>query len=988
MRKNTIIAALLLGGSSLAFAQTTQFWFGDNATYRKAKTLFFTETYLAANYEFENALENGKLNLANEEAATYYAALTSLINDTPGAEEQFLAFQAAYPKSVYTENGSWELGSFYLKKGDFDKAYKYLSQKNVYDLPERKRQEYQFKLGYVNLMKGYNDKALQYLEPLTQTGNYQKEANFYVGHIYYERREFAKALTYFDTLQGDPMYEQKILPYRVQIEFNEGQYDKAIEDGKMLLAQNRSNFLQSEVSKIVGESYFRQKNYAEAIPYLEKYQGKMGNADYYQLGYAYYEQQQYPKAISYFNKIVTQKSAWAQTAYYQLGNAYLKTNQKQEALAAYKAASEMDYNPTTQEDALYNYAKLSYDVGNPYQPTTAALQSFIAKYPNSKYSGEINSYLVDAFITSGNYQNALEILNKIPQKNAEQRSAEQLAAFLRGTELFSEGKLDDSQKNLQLAVNSNANAEITQRAYFWLGEIAYRKGQYSEAAKNFEKFNTYGTQVPESKEVNYQLGYTYLKLKQFDKSANAFKRYLASNPPGDFKADAKLRLADSYIGTQNNDEALSLYEEIASTKKGNADEAAYNRAVVIGIKGNTEEKAQALEAFIKEYPVSKFNDIAQLELADAYTQLDQPNKALVVLNNLIKTSKSELKGEARLRKGLIYYHQGKKNDALNEYKNVVKEFPRNNLAYQAIENAKRIYLDEGNYKAFEEWAKTIDFYEVNTSEIESLAYDDAMRKFDAKNYKEAIPLLSNFIAQYPQGNHTYAAQYALGESYYQLGDYAKAMAPLSEAAKYDNENKADALLRLAQIYLSQNKTTEALLTLENLHQITQNPAYISYAEIHLMQLYSKNGNHAKAVAMANKVLENPKNDANAKQEAELTKARSLMAENKTSEAQKIYTSLEQSNNPAVKAEALYYKAYFLNKEKKYKKSNEVIFELASKYAEQQLWGSQALVVMAENYYKLGDLYQANFTLDSVIENYQDYPEVIAKAKALKKQIKK
>lgn len=67
---------------------------------------------------------------------------------------------------------------------------------------------------------------------------------------------------------------------------------------------------------------------------------------------------------------------------------------------------------------------------------------------------------------------------------------------------------------------------------------------------------------------------------------------------------------------------------------------------------------------------------------------------------------------------------------------MVKEFPRNNLAYQAIENAKRIYLDEGNYKAFETWAKNIDFYEVNTSEIESLAYDDAMRKFDAKITKK------------------------------------------------------------------------------------------------------------------------------------------------------------------------------------------------------------------------------------------------------------
>ena len=63
----------------------------------------------------------------------------------------------------------------------------------------------------------------------------------------------------------------------------------------------------SELSKIIGESYFNLEKYADAIPYLTEYKGKRGkwnNTDFYQLGYAYYKQKDYEKAISEFNKIV------------------------------------------------------------------------------------------------------------------------------------------------------------------------------------------------------------------------------------------------------------------------------------------------------------------------------------------------------------------------------------------------------------------------------------------------------------------------------------------------------------------------------------------------------------------------------------------------------------------------------------------------------------------------------------------------------------
>lgn len=987
MRKYRILLSLAISSGVLAYGQITQVDFDKSAEFRKAKNLYYTDTFLAANYEFNDILDNENYNFNDEEAAEYYAALTSLVTDQPNAEKAFLSFEEKYPKSAYLSAGTWDLGSFYLKKGDYDKAFQYLTAQDLSDLPERKRTEFQFKLGYVYLMKGDNDMALKYLEPLTNSDLYENEANYYVGHIYYERREFDKAMQYFSTLENLPEYESKTLPYLVQIEYNNGNYQKAIVDAKRLLQQNDSDFIQSEGSKIIGESYFALGQYGEAIPYLEAYKGELSYADYYQLGYAYYEQKDYDKAVSYFNKIVSQDQAWAQTAYFQLGNAYMKTDKKQQALAAYQSAANMDYDRNLQEEAFYNYAKLSYDIGNPYQPAAEALQDFVEKYPYSTHNAEINDYLADAYLSAGNYKSAVAILSQIRNKTQAQKKTEQMAAFLYGTELFKEGDLTASSTQLIHAAKLDANTEITQRAYFWLGEIAYKQGDYNKALSYFKKPNTATAQFPEKKEINYQLGYTYLKLKQYPQAVNAFKQYLASNPPGDFRSDAQLRLADSYIGTKNNTAALQIYSDLVKSSSSNKDEAAYNRAIVLGITGDTSQKATALENFVKKYPNSKFNAQAQLELADAYTQLNKNQQAILTLNHLIKNNSGDLKAEARLRKGLILYNEDKKNQALKEYQTIVEEYPKTAIAQQAIENAKQIYIDQGNFRGFENWASGIDFYEVDTAEVQSLAFDSAMQKFDAKEYAAAIPLLKSYTAQYPSGSYFYKSNYALGESYYQTKDYNNAIAPLTRVATGGNENQDDALLRLSQIYLQQNKKTEALLSLESLEKVSNNPDYTAFAEAQLMRIYSDKGQHQQAVAMADKVLANKKNELSLLQEAELTKARNLINSKSYKRAKKAYQNLEKASNAAIRAEALYYKAFFLNKDKKYEASNAVIFDLASQYAEYQRWGSKSLVLMAENYYHLGDLYQANYTLDSVIENYTEFPNVVAEAKALKQKIK-
>ncbi len=113
-----------------------------------------------------------------------------------------------------------------------------------------------------------------------------------------------------------------------------------------------------------------------------------------------------------------------------------------------------------------------------------------------------------------------------------------------------------------------------------------------------------------------------------------------------------------------------------------------------------------------------------------------------------------------------------------------------------------------------------------------------------------------------------------------------------------------------------------------------------------------------------------------------------MNRGKDSEAKSAYTTLEKSSNTEVAAEALYAKAFYQNKAKAFKSSNETIFKLANNYASEEYWGAKALVLMAKNYIGLKDNYQASYTVDQIIANYQDFPEIVAEAKEVKSQIKK
>ncbi len=302
-----------------------------------------------------------------------------------------------------------------------------------------------------------------------------------------------------------------------------------------------------------------------------------------------------------------------------------------------------------------------------------------------------------------------------------------------------------------------------------------------------------------------------------------------------------------------------------------------------------------------------------------------------------------------------------------------------------MQAARPVFTQKGDVAGYESFAKSLGV-RVDASDIDEINLTNARNLFAKKDYKAAIPYYEKYLSQNPTGDGLYQSQYELGESYYQNGNTAKALVVLQEVAAVQNDYQEDAQTRIAQIYLAQNNTAEAKRYLESLTS-SSNVGIKNFASIELMKIYAEENNFAKADQYATLVLANSKNTASVLESARVIKARSFMNSGKDKDAKTAYAALEKSSNTEVAAEALYAKAYYQNKAKAYQSSNETIFKLANNYASEQYWGAKALVVMAKNYLALKDKYQASYTADQIITNYAEYPDVVAEAKQVKKQIK-
>lgn len=959
--------------------------------YNNAIKLFNNKAYAAAQTSFAK-ISNTAIKGTNLKAdATYYDAMCAVRLNQPDADKKVLTFIEENPNSTKKNKASFSIANYYFANKKAAYALKWYQKVDVDVLSKENQKELNFKMGYAYIIAKNLPLAKEKFLPLINDAKYGNDSRYYYGYIAYKLEDYGIAESTLKEIADNETYRVEISYYLLDISFQAGKFERCIVVGKKLIDTFKRKD-RSEISKIIGESYFNLEKYSEAIPYLKGYTGKKGkwnNTDFYQLGYAYYKQNDFENAISNFNKIIDEKNFVAQNAYYHLGECYLNLDKKSEALNAFKTASEMDFDTTIKQDAALNYAKLSYETGNPFKSVAEVLQDYLKAYPKSKAYQEINNLVISSFLHQQDYTGALEFLKK--KKSEQNTSLITEVSLYKGIQLFNDSKLKEA---LPFFVEGKKSKEtsISERAKYWEAETLYQLEKPKEALTKFADLKaTLKSNNEEFLLIDYNIGYSYFKLKDYANAVVSFENFIKKDAiEQEIKDDAYIRLGDSYFALRNYKNAIKTYSNVVKTFGAEADYAQYQIGMSYGFTEDNQAKIKALKNVVNEYQISTLKDDALFQLANTYTIIKDNQNAHIAYNRLIeKHPNSVFIPKALVRQGLLYYNENENDKALEKFKKTASQFPNSPDAFEAVANARNIYIDNGKLNEYVSWIKDLKFINVTDSDIDNTTFAVAEKKyFESKDGNDIIKALSKYTIAFPDGIHKLKANYYLADILFKVKEFNKAIAYYQNVLEEEqNEYSEDSLAKLAQIFLEKDQFNDAIPVLDRLEQEAYTTENVLFAQSNLMKGYFETAAYEQAVEYAKKILSRNKLDNKLKSDAQIIIARASFKNEDFYTAEEYYNEVEKNASGELKAEALYYNAYFKNLQKNYEDSNKVVQQLIANFSSYKYWAVKSYIIMGKNYYGLKDVYQATFVLENIIKNFTQFEDIVEEAKGELKNIK-
>jgi tetratricopeptide (TPR) repeat protein len=249
------------------------------------------------------------------------------------------------------------------------------------------------------------------------------------------------------------------------------------------------------------------------------------------------------------------------------------------------------------------------------------------------------------------------------------------------------------------------------------------------------------------------------------------------------------------------------------------------------------------------------------------------------------------------------------------------------------------------------------------------------------NTDEAIRQFNGYLNEFPKGLNALQSHFYIAQLYFKK-DLKDNAAPhfkyVLEASQ--SEFTEEALLRLSQIYTEGKNWADAIPVLMRLEADASFPQNVVFAQSNLMKANYELKQYNDAVAYAEKVLIQNSIDNRIKSDAHVIIARSAMKTGDENRAESAYAQVELTALGEMAAEALFYNGYFKNKAGNYEASNTIIQKLAKDYSGYKYYSAKGLVIMAKNYKALDDAFQATYILESVIENFMEFDDIVADAK--------
>jgi TolA-binding protein len=587
---------------------------------------------------------------------------------------------------------------------------------------------------------------------------------------------------------------------------------------------------------------------------------------------------------------------------------------------------------------------------------------------------EAKELLMSILAKTNDFEEGIQIYKTLNQTSVFARQVYARLLFGQAMQMLNDRRIDQAEEALVKIVNNDAAEWVIPFAYFWLGEIAYQKQNYSEAIRFINQYlnrSSLSLGDANTMNANFNLGYCYFQeakyaeaLKSFEKVIVSFKSNLTA-----LEQDALLRQADCNYMLKDYPKAKSIYQSIASGKFAQSDYATYQLAMISGVKDN-DEKLKQLKNLLASYPNSAWVTESRLEVAQTLLSLEKYSEAIPYLKELTTSQQAvSIKPRAFLKLGVAYYNNNENASALQTLKLLLKQFPQSLEAEEATSIIRDICVEDGDPGKYLAIMKE-NGLSVQVSEADSLSFTSAMMKFESEKYTESVKAFKDYISEYPQGANGVKATFYCGVSLLKLKDSVAAMDQFflvyqkGVSAWFD-----DAALALARdAYFRLVDYSKALVYFSSVYTQSSDPENKLDALRGMARCWYKNKSYSEALTGATTLLENKGISSEDKALAWFLIAKNKQLAGEELMALDAYKNVAKLNKTVWGSEARYELALAQFKSGNLAQTEKMAMDVIQETGSYDEWVTKAYLLLGDVFFKQKDYFNAKATFESIAQN--------------------
>jgi len=758
--------------------------------------------------------------------------------------------------------------------------------------------------------------------------------------------------------------------------------------------------IENELQQVAAATYFSINGFKQA--YNDELLKRNPNAsrdniDNYRISYLAYRAGEYPRATSILESL-EKSDAYYQGAIITLGNIAIETNDKQRARNAFLKATKMDLDPELKIIALYNYAKVLYELDST-QVGLEILQDYIAKKHvdinrDGKKPESAETLSIDVLLGTSNFHAGVSMLESLKKRSREADVTYQKATYYRALEFYNERAFENSISMFMRSEKFPIDPEMAALATYWKAEAMYEVRKYKEAVENFSRFLL----MPAARNTDvysyahYGLAYAAFRNNSFSVAADYFERFLATDGSSieeSVRHDVIARLGDSYLSLRNYGRANQYFDQLINSKAPNQDYALFQRGIMYGLQGDNETKISTLRSVVEQFPGSNYADDVAFEVPYTYFTMEDYDTAIEGLQKMVKKyPRSSYVPRALMTIGLVQYNKGETEEAKASFRKVVEQYATTDEARQALRSIENIYLDQGDASGYIHYATNTDLSDLSAADQDNFTFQVAYSLFNKGSYEGAVEAINAYFDKFPKPIKEKHARYIRGVSLYRTGHPKEALHDLNIILNdWTSKYTESTLLTVAALYLELEKYNEAIVHLKKLELNSEFKENYNYAVTNLMICYFQIGDLEQVTKYATLIKNYNRSSEEDIAKAHLYSARAMLQEGNVSSATKELNLAALKSQTAVGAEARYRTGQLQYENKEYDKAQETAFDVINNMGAHDYWVAKSFLLLADTYAVKGNSLQAKSTLESVINNYEDDDDVIPSAKERLKKLK-